>query len=121
MKLEEGMFIRFEGMINKILEIDEDYIVFDMNWYDHWNDEVSSMRINEFIKEYEPTVSDKLIDLIEVGDYVNGLIVNDIVVDIDGTKRFNLFKQLNCFENNDDIKSIVTKQQFEQMAYKVEE
>lgn len=87
-------------------------------------------RINkEFVSEepkYYDTIiekdiikaSDKLIDLIEVGDYVNGLIVNDIVTDIDGTKIFNLFKQLSYFEN-DDIKSIVTKESFEQMSYKV--
>ena len=53
MELKEGMYIRFEGMINKILELDEDYIVFDVNWYDHWADEISRMKIDEFIKEYK--------------------------------------------------------------------
>ena len=61
--------------------------------------------------------SPNIIDLIEVGDYVNGeeiiQVINDgkmsRVKSIDGT----------YFEN--DIKSIVTKEQFESMEYKVKE
>lgn len=124
MKLEEGMYVRFDGMINKILEIDEDYIVFDMNWYDHWNDEVSRMKIDEFIKEYEPQASDKLIDLIEVGDYVNGKKVIDkweepfgefvgqIFIKLEGEKTIPTLR---------NIETIVTKEMFEQMSYKVED
>ena len=58
--------------------------------------------------------SHNIIDLIEVGDYVNGFPVihkeNDIL-------KCGLLVQ---FKEN-EIKSIVTKEQFEQMEYKVGE
>lgn len=53
-----------------------------------------------------------IIDILEVGDYVNGFPIihkeNDIL-------KFGLLVQ---FKEN-EIKSIVTKEQMEQMAYKV--
>lgn len=68
--------------------------------------------------------SPNIIDLIEVGDYVNGFEV--LRVD----KECNLYpKTLKCqYPNNtdyfdvfnEDIKSIVTREQFSQMEYKVE-
>ena len=57
-----------------------------------------------------------IIDLIEVGDYVNGLIVNDIVED-----RFNLVGYFDKWLEEKDIKTIVTKEQFESMEYRIEE
>lgn len=60
--------------------------------------------------------SPNIIDLIEVGDYVNGMIVNDIV-----DNRFNLVGYFDNWLEEKDIKSIVTKEQFESMEYKVGE
>lgn len=48
MKLEIGMYVRFNSMINKIIEKESNYIIFDDNWYDDWGEEVSSMDINTF-------------------------------------------------------------------------
>lgn len=59
--------------------------------------------------------SPNIIDLIEVGDYVNGYLVE--FVDKDD-------KMLICFGatlDNEDIESIVTHEQFESMKYKVVE
>ena len=56
-----------------------------------------------------------IIDLIEVGDYVNGLpvrFVEENRVDIGQAEDYLWLK-------NEHIKSIVTKEQFEQMLYKV--
>ena len=61
--------------------------------------------------------SDNIIDLIEVGDYVNGLPVvhnakkngGNIVIVING----------NAY-NEENIKSIVTKEQFDSVKYEVE-
>ena len=81
---------------------------------------------NSYI-EYQDVVksSPNIIDLIEVGDYVNGFEVLRI------DKDCNLYpKTLKCqYPNNtdyfdifnEDIKSIVTKEQFEQMKYRVED
>lgn len=62
--------------------------------------------------------SENIIDLIEVGDYVDRLRVVDkednyIVVET--------FDERIIITKEEDIKSIVTKEQFEQMAYKVGE
>lgn len=118
MELKEGQFIRFEGMINKILELDDDYIVFDVDWYDHWNDEVSSMQKDKFVKEYNPIFKDNIIDLIEIGDYVNGYYVEDVKETfINIATGSNYFQSPSISE--EDIKTIVTKEQMESMQYEV--
>ena len=60
-----------------------------------------------------------IMDLIEVGDYINGMKVTKICFDKDGGKILTVSCYLELV--NKDIKSIVTKEQFEQMAYKVVE
>ena len=72
--------------------------------------------------------SNNIIDICEVGDYVNGSEVCKIY---DNKHLENPVKEVFCmgkdgFEGeliytNDDIKSIVTKEQFEAMQYKVGE
>ena len=68
-------------------------------------------------------VKEKPVDLIEVGDYVNGELVvaihKDFVYD-----EISLGKALETANNytatlNEDIKSIVTKEQFERIKYEV--
>ena len=61
--------------------------------------------------------SPRIIDLIEVGDYVNGCMVvnkNDDTIQI-----IQIIIPFDLKEN--DIKNIVTKQQFESMQYVVKE
>ena len=62
--------------------------------------------------------SPNIIDLIEVGDYVNGYKVSYS----NGFYYYwdDMFNK-NTIETNKDIKSIVTKEQFESMEYKVKE
>ena len=75
--------------------------------------------------------SPNIIDLIEVGDYVNGMEVTRI----DGTYHGRKDIAVYCDENatfeasglklimfyDDEIKSIITKEQFESMEYKIGE
>ena len=64
--------------------------------------------------------SSNIIDLIEVGDYVNGHLVFDKApgcVYIEDNQN----KLAHIPYTKDNIKSIVTKEQFESMAYKVVE
>lgn len=78
--------------------------------------------------QYYSTVSkasNNIIDLIKVGDYVNGYKVTSIqeVEEPYYPKRLLFVEEppdyvLQCF-NNEDIKSIVTKEQFESMSYEV--
>ena len=66
-------------------------------------------------KKYMVKSSPNIIDLIEVGDYVNGIKIDAvyngilIIYDSDGDWYFT----------NEDIESIVTKEQFEAMKYKI--
>lgn len=111
MELKVGMYVRYRHLsntkISKIFRIDEsDEDVFVA--LDNDDGTLESFIIN---------ASDNIIDLIEVGDYVNGLPVvhnakkngGNIVILINGDAY-----------NEEDIKSIVTKEQFDSMKYEVE-
>ena len=74
--------------------------------------------------------SSNIIDLVEVGDYVNGYRVYDIsteyLVDINKegkimNKKKEGFINATITEGKDDIKSICAREQFENAEYKVEE
>ena len=69
---------------------------------------------------------DELIDLIRPGDYVNGLRINSIT-EVDKNNDVRLVWHLNTYGDddisfsNEEIKSIVTKEQFESVKYEVKE
>lgn len=107
------------GYIAKITEIDN-YI-----WFNEKINKESGMAVYELSKvEFENLVvkqSKHIIDLIEVGDYVNGEKVvgrgnNCILILTDEGQTF----LRNIFEDN-DIKSIVTKEAFKSVEYIVGE
>jgi hypothetical protein len=116
MKLEVGMYVRTKkGAIAKIERILYDEVHFNIkpifsdgeclgyNWF----------YISDVIK-----ASHSIIDLIEAGDYVNGCkvhrIANCITIILDNEENISWVRP-------SDIKSIVTKEQFESMSYKVGE
>ena len=106
MKLEVGMYVRYKNGIGKI----NDYI---NNNYTQKFTYINNCGCAEFLEENQVIkASHNIIDLIEVGDYVNGFPVihkeNDIL-------KCGLLVQ---FKEN-EIKSIVTKEQFESMSYKI--
>ena len=104
---------RLAGQQNNInfYEVDENGIHHPENLLMHFVLE------NEIIKH-----SKKLIDLIEVGDYVNGSKVIDIA---QAPKKAIYIEQENGGALlpivNNRIESILTKEQFEAMKYKVKE
>ena len=125
MKLEVGMYVRTKGgFIDKIISfkstISNDYVELEDEYYANKKDILKA--------------SNNIIDLIEVGDYVNGYKVVEIG-DLScydnriGSKYIEIdFNVENDNEHwceditlqNPDIKSIVTKEQFESMQYKVD-
>lgn len=114
------MYVRFEQVLCQIEEIEDNYISFDRDFYDHWNELTCSMNYDRFINDYKPKASYKIIDLIEVGD---------IIVGLDGHK-FEVYavasdcvyiNELKEFIMIDEILSIVTKESMESMSYKVGE
>ncbi len=130
MKLEVGMYVRTDEGIAKVIkkrknpygeetifQIDKPFIYHFMDFF-HTSEDMVDINFEEDTSQIKKA-SHNIIDLIEVGDYVNGCEVLDI---------YN-------YENNDshlivngngfnvimveNIKSIVTKEQFESMSYKV--
>lgn len=127
--MKVGDYVRTkDGIIGKIES--KNYIgysdwIIDTLYYN--NDEI----INDWtcgVKEYDIIKSRKnIIDLIEVGDYVNGSKVVDIsklrdekwvwVEEMEDTD--NKYGDDYVGYNNEQIKSIVTKEQFEGMEYRI--
>lgn len=110
-ELKEGYYVRFrtlsnEVKIRKIIKIDNNIYELDKN----------EATIDKYIIG-EP--SENIIDLIEVGDYVNGYYAEDVfdtyIYVATGT---NYFQSPTIYEQ--DIKSIVTKEQFNSVKYEVE-
>lgn len=88
----------------------------NLTWYT-FEDRVNITNPENYVVKSSPNI----IDLIEVGDYVNGGKVYEkekeyIVINADFGR---LFEFMNIYEK--DIKSIVTKEQFKIMEYKVKE
>lgn len=125
MKLEVGMYVRFEGKIRKIIEIEDKDLVFDDDWFDHWADQINRMNIDRFIKDYYPIPTFNILDLIEVGDILS------FYEDIDNYKKqyairipdlITLDEMKDKIENgNIRLISILTKEIMEDLEYMVEE
>lgn len=117
MKLEVGMYVRTkDGIIDKVI-IDYNghcanpnceckHISCAKNYYD----EDKIVKANYYI-----------IDILEVGDYVNSEKIDYISISKDGKKRPLIRDNIYLFDKYKSINSIVTKEQFKQMAYKVGE
>lgn len=63
--------------------------------------------------------SSNLIDLIQCGDYVNGEPVEKIETGLDWGREITTTTEY--LTNEEDIETIVTKEQFESISYKVKE
>ena len=121
MELKEGMYVKTQfGTIAKIEQIVDDEI--HINIKPIFNDGECLGYEWFYIKDVIKS-SNYLIDLIETGDYVNGVKVIDKEFD-------NLNKEylqcgvgdyVVCTYEAKDIKTVVTKEQFENGQYKVGE
>ena len=81
---------------------------------------------NQFTKEDIVKHSKNIINLVEVGDYVNGYKVISVDYDVIDNKTECIELDLNNnyqynFISTNQIKTIITKKQFSSMEYKVEE
>ena len=125
-----GDYVRTKTGIHKIFRINEKADIWkyhcDKKPTGEWDSsyEYIKVRKDDIIKS-----SPNIIDLIEVGDYVNGEKVKALKGDIENhkinneddviyTEYINDYDEWCGFEK-DEIKSIVTKQCFESMEYKV--
>lgn len=113
------------GRIEQILDKDPCY--YDMQMYlvdvgvKHSNSDFESSRIyEEDIIDY----SSEIIELVEIGDYVNGCKVVDKYYSYGGENMLldiaDNDTNSHCLENN-DIRSILTKEDFDIMKYVIKE
>ena len=122
MKLEEGMYVRTKygiaRFIHNLVTKVTIYRVIDKKIvYDNVEYCKDCLLDNEIIK-----ASHNIVDLIEVGDYVNGYPVYETIEYPDNTRAIVIAddnKSIIWEESSQYIKSIVTKEQFESMKYEV--
>ena len=127
MKLEVGEFIRTPYGIRKIVNITKDdgygkpkvrVIELDRHLNTPYKFDYIFYTDENVIKKCKTSYN--IIDILEVGDYVNGYYVEDVLKTfVNVAVGSNYFQSPTIYEK--DIKSIVTKQQFENMEYKVGE
>ncbi len=134
MELKEGMYVRTEKGIAKYLGLGKDVLTINDKHYANqhlfddyifsvghdWGDTLSNEEFKNIDKYIEKEPSNNLIDLIEVGDYVNGI---PVFIDEEG------YLCQTCVNADDEIyyetlkakniKSIVTKEQFNSVKYEV--
>lgn len=123
--IEVGEYIRTkDGRIEKVKVInkygiihkhDNDNDTFDtgINWYAESGREINE----EDIKVH----SKNIIDLIEVGDYVNGFYVIKVGIINEFKEKYVELFGAEKLRYNEDIRSIVTKEQFKEMEYRINE
>ena len=126
MELKEGMYVRTEhGEFTKIEsfyirhEEAQEYVISFSNG-SSWRGYLEDLK-----------ASYNIIDLTEVGDYINGCRVEEhahekgrlfVTYTYIGGKGFTTYEDYSwelTKDREEDIKSIVTKEQFESMSYKV--
>lgn len=129
MELKEGMYVRtkyndFCNMvaIRKMDEIDDD----GSFWIDDYIIDTYGDEQNKLHEEDIEIASENIVDVIKPGDYVNGYLVTTVSKDAYGeTIVFvgqRLIEEAGYYRSyySKDIKTIVTKEQFENVAYKIE-
>lgn len=133
MKLEVGMYVRFKDKrgieyIRKITSVNNAYPdkLYAGIYIDKEANNSNGVSLKNIVK-----ASYNIIDILDVGDYVNGSEIlefeNEYIKEDDKFVPFGVITE-NCFLENTDswiieknIKSVITHEQMEQMAYKVGE
>lgn len=121
LELKENMYVRnCYGRIAKIEDI-EDNIAYCDNWlYQRYEEFITFIELNNEKDINKITkVSFDIIDILEVGDYVNGYPIYEIVEYEDDTRAIVIADDnKSIIWEKQDIKSVITHEQMEQMAYK---
>ena len=129
LELRENMYVRnWYGRIAKIEYIEDNTAYCDDWLYQSYEDHITFINLDDEddIDEILKT-SYNITDILEIGDYVNGHEVKDIDYAFDdialNVKKPRIVPYIDNIKNAyiDNIKSVITHEQMEQMAYKVGE
>ena len=119
MELKVGMYVRTKNGIGKVDSTEvflEKYFQFHL---DSNKGRIHNVTTNTYWNSDDDIIGEpsfNIIDLIEVGDYVNGYRVAYTMKSLLG---FEEGQDGDWYMSNENIKSIVTKEQFSSMEYKV--
>lgn len=131
MEIKENEFVRTDNGIFKVTKIDGLYIYLDKQYFDNQYQTMRDVTFKERILKH----SFNIIDLIEVGDYINEYKVLEIEDSIyENSKRILIYKNnKESYERwiyiqeydgkihtQDDIETILTKEQYQANCYTVE-
>ena len=124
MKLEVGQFVRFKDKrnityIRKIREIPQDNRYASI-YLDKEANYSKGLSLKNIIK-----ASYNIIDILEVDDFVSTItgecaVIAGVYNDINNKKYLRLCNCIGEYYEN-DIKSVITHEQIEQMSYKIKE
>lgn len=112
--MKVGDYVRTKYGITQYKEYDTQY-----------GEKILAMPIHDMTQGFFANVEDiiksspNIIDLIEVGDYVDGIYVDIIEKEQKRVWHTSSYGDEDVVFYNEDIKSIVTHEQFSQMEYKV--
>ena len=124
-ELKENMYVRTkDGIIAKVDYIDNDTIFFDKYLYRTYGDSIDFLEKDNL--ERIAKASYNIIDILEVGDIIIDSIEKHEILLIDDelmVRNTGLIYDNNYYLpiKNITIKSVITHEQIEQMAYKVGE
>ena len=125
--MKVGDYVRTKQGIEKIKVVEENFTgdencIFYATDNKEWNGAYNG-KYNGFTNRNRTIIksSPNIIDLIEVGDYVNGKKVIDKWEEPDWYGYFIKLEGEETVPTIRKIKSIVTKEQFSQMEYRIEE
>ena len=123
MELKVGMYVRLVNDVEDIVVINKIANVFETTILTENN---GSIYQGEYTKENVVKASYNIIDILEVGDYVNRYPVTAVLSSNNKVYEIQVKRPNNRtgvwierIRKNEDIKSIVTKEQFENMEYKI--
>lgn len=123
LELKENMYVRTEKGIAKIKKIFPDG---SEPYFEAKYETDTYLEIyydSQYVSEYDVLEANyNIINILEERDYVNGYPICEIIEYKDGTRAIIIDDGDKTYiQKNEYIKSIVTHEQMEQMAYKVEE
>ena len=119
-EIKVGEYVRINGRIYKVLDMDNVFLYVDkeVRYSEEYNASIHYINKDEYeiVKH-----SFNIIDLIEVGDYVNGMEVLDIYTprDLWEPIEIRVDSRYTNYLTSDDIKTILTKEQYKSNCYEV--
>ena len=119
--LKVGDYVRTNDGIFKVTKIDGLYIYLDKEYFDNQYQMMRDVTFKERIIKH----SFNIIDLIEVGDIVNGYRIDEraeydvLIHKARGINRSGFM--IPVAQYNEDIKTILTHEQYERNCYKAKE